>query len=257
MWAFSAKLSEALALGRGGVACKSRRMAGKNKRRFDRWARRMALGTCVGPRKGSLKGPNVQRQIKGFAGGILMLALSGVAMAAPPEDGWAAYQKHDYATALQILRPWADLGNGFAQTYLDIMYEWRRASRSLVPQGRRPGECPRAEQPRRVVRARPRRAAGRRTGSGVVAQGRRPGRRRRAEQPRRGVHDGRGVPQDYVRALMWLDVEQPRAHPPSDRDKMAKNRDDVAAKMTPAQIAEAELNDPRVATPDRGAHGSR
>jgi hypothetical protein len=51
---------------------------------------------------------------------------------------------------------------------------------------------------------------------------------------------GRSVPQDYVRALVWFSLAVSGA-PASDRDKMVKNRDDVAAKMTPAQIAEAQL----------------
>ncbi len=54
--------------------------------------------------------------------------------------------------------------------------------------------------------------------------------------------NGRGVPQDYVRAHMWSNLAASRfgASEKEDREKAAKNRDMVAAKMTPAQIAEAQ-----------------
>jgi TPR repeat protein len=55
--------------------------------------------------------------------------------------------------------------------------------------------------------------------------------------------NGQGVPQDYVQAYMLFNVAAARA-PRDDilktRDMAVKNRDSVAAKMTPAQIAEAQ-----------------
>ena len=48
--------------------------------------------------------------------------------------------------------------------------------------------------------------------------------------------NGQGVPQDYVRAHMWLNLAAARSDDATDQ----KVRDDVAAKMTPAQIAEAQ-----------------
>jgi TPR repeat protein len=66
----------------------------------------------------------MKQRIKAFfAGGILALALFGVAMAGPLEDGQAAYQKSDYATALQIFRPLAEQGDPGAQTALAVMYQ--------------------------------------------------------------------------------------------------------------------------------------
>ena len=47
--------------------------------------------------------------------------------------------------------------------------------------------------------------------------------------------DGRGVAQDYVSALMWFDLAAV-----DGVSNSAKGRDLVAAKMTPAQIAEAQ-----------------
>ncbi len=51
---------------------------------------------------------------------------------------------------------------------------------------------------------------------------------------------GRGVPQDYVQAHMWYNLAASRLPPGTDRNKAVKSRDILAAKMTPAQIAEAQ-----------------
>jgi TPR repeat protein len=53
---------------------------------------------------------------------------------------------------------------------------------------------------------------------------------------------GKGVTQDYVMAHMWVNLAVSH-HPPSEReirDRAVKNRDLVASKMTPAQIAVAQ-----------------
>jgi len=51
---------------------------------------------------------------------------------------------------------------------------------------------------------------------------------------------GQSVPQDYAQAHMWFNLAASR-HPPGEgRDIAVKNRDDVAKKMTPAQISEAQ-----------------
>ena len=66
---------------------------------------------------------NVKQRIKTFlAGGLLVFGLFGTAMAGPLEDATAAYQRGDYATALQIWRPLAEQGNADAQADLGWMY---------------------------------------------------------------------------------------------------------------------------------------
>jgi TPR repeat protein len=54
--------------------------------------------------------------------------------------------------------------------------------------------------------------------------------------------DGWGVPQDYVSAHMWLNLAASRfsASEKELRDKAVFGRDGIIAKMTPAQIAEAQ-----------------
>ncbi len=50
---------------------------------------------------------------------------------------------------------------------------------------------------------------------------------------------GRGVPQDYLQAHMWMNLAA--SHTNGDNQKLyADARDNVARKMTPAQIAEAQ-----------------
>ena len=50
---------------------------------------------------------------------------------------------------------------------------------------------------------------------------------------------GLGVPQDYVRAYLWVSLAA--VHMKGDERKQAEeNRDDVARRMTPEQIAEAK-----------------
>ena len=47
--------------------------------------------------------------------------------------------------------------------------------------------------------------------------------------------NGEGVPQDYVQAHMWYNLAGAQG-----LEQAAKNRDNVAKRMTPAQIAEAQ-----------------
>jgi uncharacterized protein len=51
---------------------------------------------------------------------------------------------------------------------------------------------------------------------------------------------GNGVPQDYVQAHKWFTLAAATFTTPSERDQAVQARDRVAAKMTPAQIAEAQ-----------------
>jgi len=50
---------------------------------------------------------------------------------------------------------------------------------------------------------------------------------------------GRGIPQDYVAAHMWLNLAAAAASG-DDQKNAATLRDETAAKMTPQQIAEAQ-----------------
>jgi len=58
---------------------------------------------------------------------------------------------------------------------------------------------------------------------------------------------GRGVPQDYLAAYMWFNLAGAHAEPAFRWDEASRtvwsaveDRDRIAAKLTPAQIAEAQ-----------------
>ena len=53
-------------------------------------------------------------------------------------------------------------------------------------------------------------------------------------------YDGAGVPQNYMTSHMWFNLAASGAGNPEIHSQAAKSRDGVAAKMTPAQIAEAQ-----------------
>ncbi len=57
-----------------------------------------------------------------LAGVVLSLMLTGAAAAGPLEDGLAAHERGDYATALRLFRPLGEQGNASAQYNLGVMY---------------------------------------------------------------------------------------------------------------------------------------
>jgi uncharacterized protein len=183
---------------------------------------------------------------------LLLVALTfcGQAWAGPLEDANAALFLHqDYATALRLYRPLADKGDARAQKSLGVMYwagqgvpqdyaeavKWFRlaanqgdatAQYSLgymyyngqgVPQDY-------AEALKWYRLAADKGDANAQFNLGFM------------------YGNGEGVPQDYVQAHIWFNLAASRspASEKQQRDQAAKNRDTLAAMMTPAQIAEAQ-----------------
>src|SRR5208337_3875641 len=144
-----------------------------------------------------------------LVGGLLAVGMFGLAKAGQLEDGEAAYFKHDYAKAVRLLRPLADKGNAPAQNRLASIYFWGGHG---VPQDAAQG----AHWYRKAADQ-----------GNALAQ---------AHLGLMYVH-GYGVPKDPVLARMWLNLAISRAPTLSMAVKL---RDELAAKMTPAQIAEAE-----------------
>ena len=144
-----------------------------------------------------------------MAGGILVVGMFAFAKAGQFEDGEAAYFKHDYVRAVRLLRPLADSGNVSAQGRLASIYFWGGHG---VPQD--PAQAAlwyrkAADQGNALAQAH----------LGLIYE------------------HGYGVPRDPVMARMWLNLAVSRAPLLSMAVKL---RNEVAAKMTPAQIAEAE-----------------
>ena len=119
----------------------------------------------------------------------------------------------DYAEAVKWYRRVADRGNADAQNTLGIMYNEGRG----VSQDH-------AEAAKWFRRAADRNYADAQNNLGVL------------------YVTGQGVPQDFVQAYKWygLATARARAIGVGDGELAVRNRDDVAAKMTPAQIAEAQ-----------------
>ncbi len=146
-----------------------------------------------------------------FAGGLLALSLFGGATAGQFEDGQAAYQRQDYATALQVWRPLADQGDAAAQTGLGAIYDQGQG----VPQ----------DYAQAVMWWR--KAADQGQALAQILLGSMYG-------------FGHGVPQDYVLAHMWFNLAASRAEDTATRDNAAKIRDRTAAIVRPDQSAEAQ-----------------
>ena len=53
---------------------------------------------------------------------LLMLSLAAPVAAGPLEDGYTAYTRGDFATAMRLMRPLADQGEVTAQTVVGLMY---------------------------------------------------------------------------------------------------------------------------------------
>ena len=148
-------------------------------------------------------------------GALLCVILAAPALAGPFEDALAviaADKRGDYETVLKLLRPLAEQGDDESQYNLGVMYEDGRG----VPQ-----DYTEAVKWWRLA----------------------------ADQGYDDAQDnlgvmyahGNGVPQDYVQAHKWFNLAAARASKRSNRDRATKNRDAVAAKMTFAQIAEAQM----------------
>jgi TPR repeat protein len=139
-----------------------------------------------------------------------LLLTAGTVWAGPLEDAATAYGRGDYATALKTFQSLAAQGNAEAQNNLGILY----AEGHGVPQDS---------------------AQARQWYERAAAQGHARAQNNLAEL----YYAGLGVPQDDVRAYMWVNLAA--AHMTGDEQKQAaENRDDVARRMTSAQVAEAK-----------------
>lgn len=144
---------------------------------------------------------------------VLFLCTASPVSAGPYEDGSAAYSRNDYATAMRLLRPLADQGNGGAQILVGMMHE---LGQGVPKNGAAAAEWYRKAADKGWPSAQGNLGA-------LYAQ-------------------GLGVPRDYVQAYKWWTLAAARFQSSSRerRDITLKSRSEIAAKMTQAQIAEAE-----------------
>ena len=206
------------------------------------------------------------------------LSMAGGAVAGPFEDAQAAHGRSDYATALRLWRPLADQGNAEAQYALGFMYArgqgvpqnnaeaakwWRLAADqgntfaqynlgTLYEDGKGvPQNKAEALKWYHLAAERGNDDAQFNVGvlyfAGVAVSENRIEAakwfRRAADQGHTlaqaylglSYATGLGVPQDNIHAYMWLSLAAARG----DQDAIS-NRNRVARRMTPAQIAEAQ-----------------
>ncbi len=181
------------------------------------------------------------RKLVSFAVVFLSLSIVSIACAGLPE-GAAAYTKGEYARAYSELKPLAEHGNAEAQWYLGVM----RHDGQGVPQDY--GEAVKwfwkaVEQG--YAKAQYNLGVMYRRGQGVQHDNAEAVKwyRKAAEQ---GLADaqfnlgvmyaeGQGVQRDFVQAHMWFDLAAASGDSSARRD-----REIIAAKMTPSQIADAQ-----------------
>jgi TPR repeat protein len=179
----------------------------------------------------------------GFAGSVAAGPHEdAVAVVAAYEDALAAYNKGDYAPMLRLMRPLAEQGVALGQYSLGVMYEKGQG----VPQDYATAvSWYRKAAEQGLANAQYNIGTIYLNGQGVPQDYETAATwlRKAAVQ---GLADaqgklgaiygvGQGVPQDYVIAHMWFNLAAA-----SGNKNAAEARDEVAAKMTPAQIAEAQ-----------------
>ena len=139
---------------------------------------------------------------------LVLVVVSRAAVAAPDDvvAGERAYGRSDFATALRLLRPFADQGEPEAQYMLGMMYRQGHG----LPQDD-------AEAARWFRRAAVQGDPEAQSSLGIMYQ------------------HGQGVPQSNIRAYMWFNSSAARGNRTAP-----ELRDGIAQRMTPAQIAEAQ-----------------
>ncbi len=132
------------------------------------------------------------------------------------DEGKAAYERGDYATAIREWRPLAKQGYAIAQNDLGVMFS--KSVDDLILDG---------QQDDATVVKRYRKAA-----EQCVAE---------AQSNLGFMYDkGLGVTHGDTQAHMWFNLAASSFPPGEDRDTAVENRDNVASSMTPAQISEAQ-----------------
>jgi uncharacterized protein len=177
----------------------------------------------------------------------LLLTVVVVAQCTAPvwagyDEGIAAYDRGDYATALQEWQPLADQGDTFSQTGLGELY---RDGKGVPQDYRKALLWYQVAALQDLAIAQTKLGSLYLNGLGVpqdyaealrwlrlaAAQGEPVAEGKLAVM----FAEGLGVPQDYVYAHMWANLSSA-----AGEKQMAKFRDALAQHMTPAQIAEAQ-----------------
>ena len=182
----------------------------------------------------------------------LLFLTFGTAWGGAREDGFAAYGRGDYATAIMIWRPLAEQGNVYAQVMIGAMYN---EGSGVTQDYKEAVKWWRLSAEQGYASSQFNLGVGYQQGHGVLQDYKEAVRlyRLAAEQgfadaqSNLGVmyHNGQGVLQDNVRAHMWFNLASVAGDTITikNRDIIAnaiENRDIIAKLMTPQQIEKAQ-----------------
>jgi hypothetical protein len=178
--------------------------------------------------------------------GLLLTAGGGNASADPLEDGIAAYQRGDFATALRLFQPLAEQGNASAQSNLGVMYE---QGRGVAQNYREAMRWFRLAAMQGDASAQSNLGVMYFKGQGIAQDFREAmkwyrlgaGQGNAEAQFNLGImyEQGRGVPQDLLRAHMWFNLAVSQSS--EESGKLAiKSRDIVRQRLTRAQLFQAQ-----------------
>jgi predicted aspartyl protease len=147
---------------------------------------------------------------------LLILSLAAQVAASPLDDAFVAYNRGDYATATRLYQQLADKGSATAQLNLGIMYTNGQGV---------------AQNYAEAVKW-----------YGLAAnQGLAPAQHALAVM----YTNGQGVPQNYVLAYKWFSLSAAQGYTDA-----VKGRDFITARMTPAEVNEAQKLVPAPANAD-------
>ncbi len=149
--------------------------------------------------------------MKRIALGVVLFVLLAAPALAGLEEGWAAYERGDYASGLREWKPLAEQGTASAQYYIGFMY--------ANGQGVRRDDGEAAKWYRLAAYQG---HAGAQLLLGLL------------------YRKGRGVPADYVQAHMWYSLAAAGTPSSEMRSRLIRLRDILAESMTVEQIAKAE-----------------
>ena len=172
---------------------------------------------------------------------VLLVSLVGLARAGF-DEGMAAYERGDYATALKEFRPLAEQGNADGQFNLGLMYDLGRGVTQSYAEAwkwyRLAAEQGNAEAQNNLGYMFD-------NGEGVpqdYAEALKWYRKAAEQGDAVGQYNlglmygkGKGVPQDYVQAHMWFNLAAKQGDETGRED-----RDAIAKRMTPADISKAQ-----------------
>jgi uncharacterized protein len=164
----------------------------------------------------------------------------------PLEDGIAAYQRGDFATALQLFQPLAERGDASAQCNLGVMYEQGRGVAQNYREAMRwfrlaavQGNA--SAQSNLGVRYYKGQGIAQDYGEAMKWYRMSAEQRNPEAQFNLGVmyEEGRGIAQDRVRAHMWFNLAA--ASSSDENGKLAaKNRDVITKSLTREQVFRAQ-----------------